>query len=284
MMSSPTQLDFPSTCSFPAMQPIHSHVSRALTSSPSNPQENSAFENSQNSFESIYSEQSVMSQDFLMDSGYISPSQSSTNSSSSSLSPTLFQDHFTTAPYQCSMQYRPEDIMNSSPQQMNAEQIHEQNGGYSSFSNDLAQTDINFMPITPPSPQASSLNIPQSPQQNSTPKTNKKQTSKTNQTAKPKRKRRITKDQRNAANQRERRRMVTLNQAFEDLQERIPTFSYEKKLSRIETLKLAIGYIWFMREVLNGAHPEDINLSYFIDSLPLLGSKIDRLYTDFYGE
>lgn len=67
-----------------------------------------------------------------------------------------------------------------------------------------------------------------------------------------KRKRRITKTQRVAANQRERKRMVHLNTAFECLRQTIPSFPYEKKLSRIQTLKLAIDYIAFMTEILYG--------------------------------
>lgn len=36
----------------------------------------------------------------------------------------------------------------------------------------------------------------------------------------------------------------------------MPTFAYEKRLSRIETLRLAITYISFMAELLHG-HPVD---------------------------
>lgn len=64
-----------------------------------------------------------------------------------------------------------------------------------------------------------------------------------------KRKRRINKTQRQAANMRERRRMVNLNTAFERLRETIPMFPYEKKLSRIQTLRLAIDYISFMSDI-----------------------------------
>ena len=65
-----------------------------------------------------------------------------------------------------------------------------------------------------------------------------------------KRRRIITHDQRKAANVRERKRMHYLNEAFDDLRQRVPTFAYEKKLSRIETLKLAVSYIQFMNEML----------------------------------
>ena len=68
--------------------------------------------------------------------------------------------------------------------------------------------------------------------------------------------------------------MTSLNSAFERLKETIPIFPYEKKLSRIQTLRLAIDYIEFMGSILhqpteNGGssscqqeHPtEDINLN-----------------------
>ncbi|KYM84165.1 Protein Fer3 [Atta colombica] len=60
-------------------------------------------------------------------------------------------------------------------------------------------------------------------------------------TTKKPRRRVATVSQRRAANIRERRRMFNLN---------VPTFAYEKRLSRIETLRLAITYIAFMGELL----------------------------------
>lgn len=68
----------------------------------------------------------------------------------------------------------------------------------------------------------------------------------------PKRKRVITYAQRQAANIRERKRMFNLNEAFDQLRRKVPTFAYEKRLSRIETLRLAIVYISFMTELLQG--------------------------------
>lgn len=59
--------------------------------------------------------------------------------------------------------------------------------------------------------------------------------------------------QRRAANIRERRRMFNLNEAFDKLRRKVPTFAYEKRLSRIETLRLAITYIGFMSELMNGS-------------------------------
>ncbi|VDP16202.1 unnamed protein product [Soboliphyme baturini] len=57
--------------------------------------------------------------------------------------------------------------------------------------------------------------------------------------------------QRQAANMRERRRMQSINRAFEGLRHRVPTLPYEKRLSKVDTLKLAIGYIRFLQEMLS---------------------------------
>ena len=46
--------------------------------------------------------------------------------------------------------------------------------------------------------------------------------------------------------------MFSLNEAFDELRTKVPTFPYEKKLSRIETLRIAITYIGFMTEVVGG--------------------------------
>ncbi|RWS14604.1 pancreas transcription factor 1 subunit alpha-like protein, partial [Dinothrombium tinctorium] len=64
--------------------------------------------------------------------------------------------------------------------------------------------------------------------------------------------------QRQAANLRERRRMLSINEAFESLRAHIPTLPYEKRLSKVDTLKLAIGYIGFLSEMINtGRNPND---------------------------
>ncbi|XP_072179702.1 pancreas transcription factor 1 subunit alpha-like [Diadema setosum] len=55
--------------------------------------------------------------------------------------------------------------------------------------------------------------------------------------------------QRQAANLRERKRMQSINDAFEGLREHIPTLPYEKRLSKVDTLRLAIGYINFLAEM-----------------------------------
>lgn len=57
--------------------------------------------------------------------------------------------------------------------------------------------------------------------------------------------------QRHAANLRERKRMQSINEAFEGLRHHIPTLPYEKRLSKVDTLRLAIGYIGFLNEIIN---------------------------------
>lgn len=74
----------------------------------------------------------------------------------------------------------------------------------------------------------------------------------------PKRKRVITYAQRQAANIRERKRMFNLNEAFDQLRRKVPTFAYEKRLSRIETLRLAIVYISFMTELLQSSEKKEV--------------------------
>ncbi|NXX40595.1 FER3L protein, partial [Tricholaema leucomelas] len=75
---------------------------------------------------------------------------------------------------------------------------------------------------------------------------------------KRRRKRVITYAQRQAANIRERKRMFNLNEAFDQLRKKVPTFAYEKRLSRIETLRLAIVYISFMTELLDGCSRQKV--------------------------
>ncbi|XP_780135.1 uncharacterized protein LOC574674 [Strongylocentrotus purpuratus] len=67
-------------------------------------------------------------------------------------------------------------------------------------------------------------------------------------TTKPRR-RVVTAGQRTAANVRERRRMFGLNDAFDNLRKEVPKFKHEKRLSRIETLRLAILYIEFLADI-----------------------------------
>jgi len=42
----------------------------------------------------------------------------------------------------------------------------------------------------------------------------------------------------------------SINSAFEELRRHVPTFPYEKRLSKIDTLRLAIAYISLLREIL----------------------------------
>lgn len=60
---------------------------------------------------------------------------------------------------------------------------------------------------------------------------------------------------RQAANVRERRRMQSINDAFEGLRSHIPTLPYEKRLSKVDTLRLAIGYINFLSELVQADMP-----------------------------
>ena len=43
----------------------------------------------------------------------------------------------------------------------------------------------------------------------------------------------------------------SINAAFEELRLHVPTFPYEKRLSKIDTLRLAIAYISLLREILD---------------------------------
>ncbi|KAH7719109.1 Protein HLH-13 [Aphelenchoides avenae] len=57
-------------------------------------------------------------------------------------------------------------------------------------------------------------------------------------------------EDRRQANVRERRRMCGINVAFTRLRDHIPTFPFEKRLSKIDTLNLAIAYINMLEEIL----------------------------------
>ncbi|XP_074728343.1 helix-loop-helix protein 13-like [Strix uralensis] len=62
---------------------------------------------------------------------------------------------------------------------------------------------------------------------------------------------------RHAANVRERKRMLNINSAFDQLRCHVPTFPYEKRLSKIDTLRLAIAYIALLGEILlSGCDPK----------------------------
>ncbi|XP_041479255.1 protein dimmed-like [Lytechinus variegatus] len=139
-----------------------------------------------------------------------------------------------------------------------------QNGpsGYSSFSNGYSHSDTQTLPNVPyfghndyQHPQVSTQTngtYPNQAQSNSEhrppfqthilPRTRAKTTTKP-------RRRVVTVAQRKAANVRERRRMFGLNDAFDKLRKEVPKFKHEKRLSRIETLRLAILYIGFLNDI-----------------------------------
>ncbi|XP_050434614.1 protein Fer3-like [Adelges cooleyi] len=124
-----------------------------------------------------------------------------------------------------------------------------------------SSTVSQMWPIAPNHPQQSSLT--QNPvQRNSLQKSSMASSKKI-------RRRVATLAQRRAANIRERRRMYNLNEAFDKLRRKVPTFAYEKRLSRIETLRLAITYISFMSELLQSTPPSgDTVQSSAYNSLP----------------
>jgi len=64
-------------------------------------------------------------------------------------------------------------------------------------------------------------------------------------------------EMRHAANLRERRRMQSINDAFEGLRQHIPTLPYEKRLSKVDTLRLTIGYINFLAELVSHDKPSE---------------------------
>lgn len=59
---------------------------------------------------------------------------------------------------------------------------------------------------------------------------------------------------RTAANERERKRMHTVNSAFDQLRELVPTYPSSRKLSKIDTLKLACTYIQDLKTLLVSSH------------------------------
>lgn len=85
----------------------------------------------------------------------------------------------------------------------------------------------------------------------------------------------------------------SINSAFDELRVHVPTFPYEKRLSKIDTLRLAIAYIALLREVLaarldpltyverclrgeiNGERAEWNTSGWYNDSAPSTGS--DRI-------
>ncbi|CAH8456480.1 unnamed protein product [Schistosoma intercalatum] len=58
------------------------------------------------------------------------------------------------------------------------------------------------------------------------------------------------KDFQSYAKVRERRRMFSINSAFEALRSCLPTFPYERRISKIDTLRLAIAYLALLKDLL----------------------------------
>jgi len=66
-----------------------------------------------------------------------------------------------------------------------------------------------------------------------------------------------------AANSRERKRMHTVNGAFDQLRELVPTYPSNRKLSKIDTLRLACSYITDLTSLLRNpavVHGDDVQL------------------------
>ena len=75
---------------------------------------------------------------------------------------------------------------------------------------------------------------------------------------------------RTAANERERKRMHTVNSAFDQLRELVPTYPSSRKLSKIDTLKLACTYIQDLKTLLINSHimPHGEDVVYHPDGYP----------------
>jgi hypothetical protein len=87
--------------------------------------------------------------------------------------------------------------------------------------------------------------------------------------------------QRHAANIRERKRMLSINSAFEELRSCVPTFPYEKRLSKIDTLRLAIAYIALLKDILrSGKQP----VEHIEESLRISGKDTEDLIWNTSGE
>lgn len=63
------------------------------------------------------------------------------------------------------------------------------------------------------------------------------------------------------ANDRERHRMHTLNDALERLRMALPTFPEDTKLTKIETLRFAHNYIWALSQTLGNSESGEITVN-----------------------
>lgn len=86
---------------------------------------------------------------------------------------------------------------------------------------------------------------------------------------------RIKKNRRMKANDRERNRMHSLNEALEKLRLALPTFPEETKLTKIETLRFAHNYIFALEQVLDNGAPVNLDLEK-LQSITLSGERITK--------
>lgn len=92
--------------------------------------------------------------------------------------------------------------------------------------------------------------------------------------------------QRQHSGARERKRVLrsapngSINSAFDELRVHVPTFPYEKRLSKIDTLRLAIAYISLLREVLE----TDYDPLTYVEKCLRGEIKIDRSLWNTSGE
>lgn len=86
---------------------------------------------------------------------------------------------------------------------------------------------------------------------------------------------RIKRHRRIKANDRERNRMHTLNEALEKLRLVLPTFPEETKLTKIETLRFAHNYIFALEQVLETNGPINLDLEK-LQSITLSGERFTK--------
>ncbi|XP_014477607.1 PREDICTED: neurogenin-1 [Dinoponera quadriceps] len=72
---------------------------------------------------------------------------------------------------------------------------------------------------------------------------------------------RLKRNRRIKANDRERHRMHTLNDALERLRMALPTFPEDTKLTKIETLRFAHNYIWALSQTLGNSETGEITVN-----------------------
>ncbi|GAA6111131.1 transcription factor atoh7 [Tachysurus ichikawai] len=68
-----------------------------------------------------------------------------------------------------------------------------------------------------------------------------------------------------AANARERKRMQGLNTAFDQLRKVVPQWGQDKKLSKYETLQMALSYIMALNRILNDSRKNSASHRQWLD-------------------